>query len=207
MALSKDYDLFIFDWDGTLSTSTILVRLSSFLKKRYNRGYVMQHKEYYSSGYKTTMSRDEAMLKHYAILYDLYSLFSRPRLKGGSIEVLKALKKKHKKVAVFSDSKRYRLLKEMKNLGIIDYVDFALSAASIGAYKPNPSGLLLIMERMRTGKGKSIYIGDMATDVFTAKFAGISSCAVTDGLNPYDVVKEAKPDYIFGSIGAMADKI
>ena len=34
--LTSDYDLFVFDWDGTLSRSTRIVMLSRFLMKRYS---------------------------------------------------------------------------------------------------------------------------------------------------------------------------
>ena len=47
----------------------------------------------------------------------------------------------------------------------------------------------------------------MAVDVYTARFAGIDSCAIADGVDPYGLLKSVKPDYMVRSIEElMKDK-
>ncbi|MHB1830657.1 MAG: hypothetical protein ACYCO0_04670, partial [Candidatus Micrarchaeaceae archaeon] len=41
------YDLFIFDWDGTLSTSTSLLKTLRLLNRRYSVARIMGNKELY----------------------------------------------------------------------------------------------------------------------------------------------------------------
>lgn len=203
----RDYELFIFDWDGTLSTSTFIIRVSNLLKMRYLPKHIMKHEEEYREQAEKNIVITEERNKLISILYNFYSMFVMPELKPGGMELLKLLRKKGKKVAIFSDSQSYRLMTEVKKLGILEHVDFILSASSIGHYKPDPTGLMLIADKYKKGKKKVLYVGDMPSDVMTAKFAGFSSCALGDGLAPYSSFKEVRPDYLFRNIQAMLKEI
>ena len=192
-----DYGLFIFDWDGTLSTSTFLVRLSRLLQRRYSVGYIKAHFEDYRKQEAKGVKMKEEVNRTYARLYDVYSFFYRPKLQPGVKDLLRDLKARKKRVAIFSDSSRYRLMSEVKMLGLLKYVDFILSADSIDRYKPNPQGLLVVAKRFRAKKGKVLYIGDMASDILTARFAKMDVCTVGNGVDPYKLLKELHPDYLF----------
>ncbi|MEM3839175.1 MAG: HAD-IA family hydrolase [Candidatus Micrarchaeaceae archaeon] len=198
-----DYKLFIFDWDGTLSTSTMLVRASRFLQRRYNLSYIRKHFKDYEEQSRNDIKSEEEFDMIYARLYDLYSFFYKPRLQPGAAEILKELKKRKKLVAVFSDSERYRLIKEVRMLGLDRYVDFIISAASIGKYKPNPYGLILIAKHFRIPRPKAIYIGDMASDILTAKLANMDACSVCNGIDPYRLLKELRPKYLVSNLREM----
>jgi phosphoglycolate phosphatase len=203
----RDYELFIFDWDGTLSTSTFIVRVSNLLRKRYRKKHIMQHRGEYESRAERNIAITEEGNRLFSLLYNIYSVFVMPRLKPGAMEMLIALKKKRKKVAIFSDSQNYRLILEARQLGIVGKVDTILSASSIGYYKPDPTGLMLIADRYGVEKSKTLYIGDMPSDIMTAKFGKIASCGLADGLSPYYSLKEASPDYLFRNIQAMLKEI
>ncbi|MCL5419321.1 MAG: HAD family hydrolase [Candidatus Marsarchaeota archaeon] len=195
-----DYRLFIFDWDGTLSTSTLLVRISRLFKRRYNVKYIRRHAgDYRKAGARKVHVREEVN-RAYARLYDLYFHFARPRLQPGAIEVLTELKRRKKTIAIFSDSNNYRLMKEIKELGVAEYVDFVLGADTIKRFKPNPQGLLVLVQRYGIKKGRTIYIGDMASDILTARFAGIKIACVGNGVDPYSLLKEVGPDYLYRNL-------
>ncbi|MDE1851067.1 MAG: HAD-IA family hydrolase [Candidatus Micrarchaeota archaeon] len=206
MFLEK-YDLFIFDWDGTLSTSSALVKVTRFLKRRYNIDYVRAHKELYTIGSMKDVRKKEGRAKLYSLIYDIYSRFTRAELKPGAMELLKALKKHRKKVAVFSDSNRHRLYIETRKTNAVKYLDFILSADSIRSFKPDPAGINTVIENFDVPKKRCLYIGDMAVDVFTAKFAGIGSCSVLDGLDPKDLLEKVGPDYFVEDLADFADKL
>ena len=202
--IEDKYELYIFDWDGTLSTSTTLVRLSNLFKGRYNLEEIRKHKDKYSrTNFKDKKSvkeyirgRGEAGM-FYSNLYSLYSVFTRPRLREGSKELIRLLKGRDREVALFSDSKYYRLLREVEHEKIKKEFSIILSSELIHAYKPDPKGILLIAKELGFKAKECLYIGDMASDVMTARFAGMDSCAVGGGLDPYPVIMEAKPTYIF----------
>jgi HAD superfamily hydrolase (TIGR01549 family) len=195
-----DYKLFIFDWDGTLSTSTSLVKLSRLFKRRYDIKYIREHADDYKADKVKNLKVKEEVNRIYARVYDIYSHFTRPRLQPGAIELLMDLKSRGKKVAIFSDSTQYRLIKETRMLGVIKYADFILSADSITKYKPNPHGLLVIVQKFGEKKDGSVYVGDMASDILTARFAKIDMCSVGNGVDPYMLLKKIGPDYLFRNL-------
>lgn len=201
MRILTRYDLFIFDWDHTLTTSTVVldaIRLLNFGRKE--RTALKRMKEYEPMNAIKHMTVKEDANRLYALFDDIYSVIFKPRLKPGAIELLKLLKKNHKKVAIFSDSKMYRLIKETRELGMLRYVDYALSAESIERYKPDPTGIMILMDKFRAKKKETLYIGDMVSDVLTAKFAGTDSCAVSGGIDLRAQLADARPTHIFENL-------
>ena len=197
------YSLFIFDWDGTLATSTTLVKAARLLQTRY-KIETIDKQDWKSSESKAKIEDAVKINRFYAMIYELYSTFYRPQLKPGALELLKLLKKKGKKIAIFSDANKHRLFIETKRLGVDKYVDFSLSAASIKKYKPNPIGIKEIVRRLGGKNKQSLYIGDMAVDVYVARFAGIDSCAVSDGVDPQDVLERVGPNHLVKNLKALA---
>ncbi|MGC8623239.1 MAG: HAD family hydrolase [Candidatus Micrarchaeia archaeon] len=202
-----DIDLFIFDWDGTLSTSTFIVRLSHYFKSRYR----LDSLERYLAGH----AEDEGMIPNvelrnmdaaerknsfYSRFYELYALIYKPRLKRNAVDVLKFLKAHKKKVAIFSDGKTDRLFKEIRDLDISKYIDIVLAADYIKRYKPDPTGIKLIERQLGVSKERSIYIGDMAVDIAAAKLAGTRVCSICDGIDPCEKLKKMNPDYIMRNL-------
>lgn len=198
--LTDRYDLFIFDWDGTLLPTTPIVRAARKLKPRYSVSNIERRNGSYGHESEAELRSQESMNRLYDLAYSVYSALYRPRLKSGTMETLKALKKRGKRIAIFSDSNKYRLQIETRKLGVTRYTDFVLSADSIRMFKPNPAGIDAIRRRFRVRRERCIYVGDMAVDVFAARFAGIASCALKDGVDPYATLKAARPDYVAGTL-------
>ena len=201
----SDYELYIFDFDGTLSVPSLFVRLSRYFKKRYDIDFIKEHEDLFNR--KLELNDEELKAEKeerlYSSIYNFYSLFFKPRIKDSSDALLKTLKERKKKIALFSDGKEYRIRSELAKLRLEEYFDFVLAADSINIFKPNPTPLLLTTKKLRVPKEKSIYIGDMPVDIFTAKFAQISSCAVADGLASKEMLKKAEPDFLFDNIKAL----
>jgi HAD superfamily hydrolase (TIGR01549 family) len=204
MSLLERYDLFIFDWDNTLSSSTAPVNAIHILKKDFDLMYAKSHPEKYTKKAKIGNVRlTEEEHSVYSVLYDCYTYFFRPGLKKDALKVLKYVKGRGKRVVILSDAKKYRLYTETRKSGVIPYIDLALSAESIRYYKPNPAGLLLLMDRFRADKKRTLYIGDMASDMLTAQFAGIDGCGVADGLDTYEGLKASNAKYVFRDLDEL----
>jgi FMN phosphatase YigB (HAD superfamily) len=208
MRILSKYELFIFDWDHTLTTSTLVVTLIHLLGARRRRARIEQMRNRKPSEFSAkNVEIKEDVSKVYSAFDDIYGLLFRPRLKRNAVQLLRLLKQNGKKVAIFSDSKAYRLLRETEALGVMKYVDFALSAESIGYFKPDPTGLLALVDRFRVPKRKTLYIGDMAGDVLAARLAGIDSCAVADGMGSLESLERERPDYAFARLGSFLQSL
>jgi HAD superfamily hydrolase (TIGR01509 family) len=211
--IAEKIDLFIFDWDGTLSTSTTLVSATRLLKLRYNLNDIMRRSGEYSSAKPIKGNISEYIRKHeermriFSWLFDLYYFFAKPQLKPGAKAAISELKRQRKMIAIFSDSKHYRLVKEVTELGLADSIDMVLSAETVNVYKPNPSAILAIAKEFGILKGRTMYVGDMASDIMTAKFAGMKSCGICGGMDPCRVVRAAKPDMVFRSMAEFAKSL
>ena len=208
--LMDRYDLFVFDWDGTLVSMKLLLRAKEFLKfkvwirllhlfgmkpsppKRWPRSAEPAN--------LLTLKEHELKNNVLSMLMDLFLLVSHTRLHNGTVPMLKALKKRGKKVAIFTNAAEYRILSELRACGLDGYLDIVVSTRKIKAFKPDPSGLRTIVKRLGVSKGRVLYVGDMVDDVLAARYAGVDSCAVSDGFDDYETLKASDPSYIAKSI-------
>ena len=73
---------------------------------------------------------------------------------------------------------------------VLEHFGFAKRAASIvmgdtlSKTKPDPAPLLFACERASVSPNRSIYVGDLETDIIAAKAAGMKSIGVTYGYHP-----------------------
>jgi HAD superfamily hydrolase (TIGR01509 family) len=205
--LSRRFDVFVFDWDGTLNSIRLVTRINEAIKRAlgiWNRDSTI--KDFRSMDYnlKRRLERKEEYKGDIvSVLADLLLIVSKPKLHNDSLELLKSLKRRGKKVAVLSNCGRHRLLSELSYLRITGYFDIITSAREIRAPKPNPTGLRAIAHFLGAKPGSVLYVGDMVDDVLTAKLAGMHSCAVADGFDSYHTLKSARPDYIFNGIEGL----
>ncbi len=88
------------------------------------------------------------------------------------------------------------LRKALPELGLAGLFDITLSRNEVLNLKPNPDGLNLAMEKLRTKKDKSIFMGDSLDDINAARNAGLKVIIITEGENIKEDIISAKPDYI-----------
>ncbi|MCL4379786.1 MAG: HAD hydrolase-like protein [Candidatus Marsarchaeota archaeon] len=211
--LLKRYDTFIFDWDGTLVVGNPFLRLNEMLNPRWARR--KRRSEELIDRYSVRMRKagtldGDAIRRHikesernkkmYTRLLDVVFYLTKPKLHNYSMEVIGKLSESNAKIALFTNGAAYRILKGLAYLKIEEYFEAIASAQDLGALKPNPLGLDVLIRSMHSRKSKSIYIGDMVSDVEAAKYAGISSCAIAKGFSTYAQLDGARPTYLFRSM-------
>ena len=205
MRILDRYDLFIFDWDGTIEKVMYMYRLNEklnpFWRSRKRSSFREAITPDDSRRIKEQLRKlehveeeDERRLKR---LLDIYMMFTKPKMQEGALAVLKTLHDRGKTLAVFSNGAMWRVRREIKTLRIEDYFDSMVSAQSIGFLKPNPIGIHLIMNRCRVSRNKTLYIGDMVDDIKTARSANVDSCGIAAGFDSYNALDDEKPTYIF----------
>ncbi|MCL5442335.1 MAG: HAD family hydrolase [Candidatus Marsarchaeota archaeon] len=205
MRILDRYDLFIFDWDGTIEKVMYMYRLNEklnpFWRSRKRSSFREAITPDDSRRIKEQLRKlehveeeDERRLKR---LLDIYMMFTKPKMQEGALAVLKTLHDRGKTLAVFSNGAMWRVRREIKTLRIEDYFDSMVSAQSIGFLKPNPIGIHLIMNRCRVSRNKTLYIGDMVDDIKTARSANVDSCGIAAGFDNYNALDDEKPTYLF----------
>jgi HAD superfamily hydrolase (TIGR01509 family) len=199
----KDHDLFVFDWDGTLNNMRLLMRINESLKRAlglWNKDSSIKDFTHVNYDLKKKLKNEEMKNDVLTYVFDALLNFSRPKLHPGTIKMLKDLRKRGKKIAVFSNGRSHRVIREMKILGITDYFDIIVSARDLNALKPNPTGLKAILSSLKAKAERSVYIGDMCDDIITAKLIHVHSCGLADGFDSYHRLKSLHPDFMMKNI-------
>jgi HAD superfamily hydrolase (TIGR01549 family) len=209
--LSKEFDVFVFDYDGTLNDLRIVTRLNETAKRAlglWNKDSTIKDFKRMNYNLRNRMETREAYKNSIiSILADFFMLLSKPRLHKDSVALLKELRRRNKRLALFSNERAHRLTSELAYLNILDYFEVIVSARDIRAMKPNPTGLRAIVQSMGVKPSSVLYIGDMVDDVLAAKLAHVPSCAVADGFDSAHTLKSMKPTYLFNSITNLKDAL
>ncbi len=205
--LLKKYDTFVFDWDGTLNNSIRVFsqKFDPYWKyKKVKQGKLNLNRKPGRAEMSKVLIRRKASGIEQRVLVpiaDISLFFIRPRLYDGAADVLQELNKRKKKIALFTNGATYRVMKELRHLEIEDYFEIIVSAQDLKSLKPNPLGLLVAMKALKAKRNKVLYIGDMIDDIVMARYANVDSCAIAQGFDKYEDLKDANPKYIFKSIG------
>lgn len=180
----KSYSVYIFDLDGTI-TDTTQVWLDLIRETLLKFGvtapedkilakYTHDWKEMIKLGLPLEKLDEFTKLNHRVANERL----PKAPLHDGAYEVLSKLRKKGKRVGIFStlDRPMFEPAMEFRNL-------YAVSEASIAGTdvphrKPHPAGILKTLEDLGIPQSEfvdAVYIGDKATDIQAAQNAGIDS--------------------------------
>ncbi len=77
------------------------------------------------------------------------------------------------KIAIFSLNTRQAIKESLKLVKIIDDIDFIIGREDVSKWKPDPEGLLKIIDHYRLDNEDFIYFGDLQKDVQAGINAGI----------------------------------
>lgn len=203
----KEYEYYIFDFDGTLVDSSegiynsIIYALKEFgieesdrEKLRYFIGPPLFHsfKHIYGvndedSNWLVAKYRERYRVKGCAesVVYD-----SVP-------EMLKVLKERNKKIAIASSKPKQFVDEISKHLGIFDYYDY-VSAESFDKTHSSKEALINnVLEHFgNPDKSKCIMIGDRFYDIDGAKATGLDSAGAVFGLGETEELTQAGATYL-----------
>ncbi len=151
-----------------------------------------------------TMEQYPSLHPYYVDIYDNdFMYLTEPY--DGIIDMLKAVKKQGIKTAVLSnkdDSTAKKVANELFESGLID---LCIGAREGVALKPEPDAVFEIMKHFDVLKDECLYIGDTATDIKTAKNAGLYSIGVLWGFRDEAELKGAQADVIISDPMKIAE--
>ena len=196
------YEAVIFDLDGTLVdtlddlTDSVNFALSSFGFPKRSREEV---RSFVGNGVRKLVylsvpegTDEETSEKCLGVFKEHYKNNSRNKTKpyDGIIEVLEKLCESDVKTAVVTN-KMQSAAKDIVEFFFGNKISLAVGQVDGVAQKPNPDGVLLVLEKLGIKKEKAVYVGDSEVDCITARNAGVDCIGVTWGFRDAEVLKES----------------
>lgn len=114
---------------------------------------------------------------------------------------------KDKKIALVTNKPENMSRKILECLNVNQYFDMIIGPESVKNMKPDPEGLLKVLDTFGESPKKAIMVGDSHTDVEAGKKAGMYTCGVTYGLGSSEDLIKAEPDFLFDDIAYLKDAI
>jgi phosphoglycolate phosphatase len=101
--------------------------------------------------------------------------------------------------AVLTNKTHEIALKVLEGMEIRELFDFIIGGRAKIKKKPDPQGILLILETLKIKADEAVIIGDTVVDMNAGMHAGIKRIAVTWGVHPREILLQSKPDAIVDS--------
>jgi phosphoglycolate phosphatase len=210
--------LVIFDLDGTiLNTIEDLGHAANFAleKNGFATHSLASYPFFVGNGVKRLIKRVlpednrdsdtvDRLLKDFKTYYDEHNTdFTKPY--PGMHDLMHELRSKGVKVAVASN--KYQLAVEKIINHFYNDIDFAaIEGQKEGVnVKPDPSIVFQILDKAKTAKADTLYVGDSGVDMETARRACIDSIGVTWGFRPEKELNEYHADIIVNTPDEILD--
>lgn len=197
------YSCYIFDLDGTLLyTLEDLANSVNYAmeQSQYPTHSIDEVRNMVGNGVKVLIERavpsgtsEEETLHALSIFQQHYLIHNQDTTRPyeGIMEMLNALKRAGKKVAVVSNKfdKATKALCDKYFPGLIDIAVGENEAAGIRK-KPYPDMVMEVMQELGVSADESVYIGDSEVDIDTARNASLPCITVLWGFREKDFLKE-----------------
>jgi pyrophosphatase PpaX len=84
----------------------------------------------------------------------------------------------------------------MDILGLSEHVEDLVAMEDTERHKPDPTPILLCLERLGRGSNDAVYVGDAVVDVLAGKAAGVDTLAVTWGAGTTEALYGVRPTVV-----------
>jgi phosphoglycolate phosphatase len=211
-------DLLIFDLDGTLidSTGDIAWAVARTLESMGHDGADLETvKSSIGWGVRSLLENlmpgadprkidtaREVFLEQYG-----GHLMVETSLYEGVPETLEYLKGKKKKMAIVTNKPIGLTQRIFEDFGMKGFFDIVLGGDSLPHKKPNPEPVLKVMDELRVGPEKTVFVGDSAIDCETGRRAGIVTIGAAYGFRGTRELVEAGCEIIVEKISELKEII
>jgi len=193
------FDAIVFDWDGTLSDSTVPIAACMQAACR-DLGLpvpsLAQAKHVIGLGLDDALARlvPELPPSNYGLMVEAYRrhYFSqqfRHPLFEGMAELLEALAGRGHALAVATGKSVAGLQRSLEEAGLLGRFD-ATRTADVTAPKPDPTMLHELVAELQVDPARTLMIGDTAFDLDMAARAGVRGLAVAYGAHPVNELQK-----------------
>jgi phosphoglycolate phosphatase len=201
--VKRKISLIVYDFDGTLVDTlfdiTDAVNLSLHelglrtLSRETIRKYVgkgverLMAQSIEGTGYADLHGAVEQFRKHYS-----QNLMNHTRFYPSGREIIDHFH--DKKQAICSNKPENFVRAILESLESLECFDAILGGDSLKSRKPDPEGLLHLLDRFKCSPEQAVLIGDSPVDIETGKRAGVYTCVVSFGFGNPNEIASANPD-------------
>lgn len=142
--------------------------------------------------------------KHY-----LKNAVVKTRLYEHVEETLKYIKKsgEDNKIALVTNKPEDLTYKILEVLGVKPYFDMVVGPESVKKMKPDPEGILQVLEQFKIPPQQAVMVGDSHVDIEAGKNAGTITCGVTYGLGDREELIKSSPDILINDMAELLTHI
>ena len=209
--MSQLFDGFIFDVDGTLtSTNKLIFDSFNFIAKKYlNRTFSDEEivalfgptedvilKQWCGDNYET------ARTEYYKYYSDNHW---KAKLYPGIKEILDYLKNKKFPLGIFTGKGREATMITLKKLKVDHYFNLIVTGDDVANHKPSAEGILKFVNHFKLKNERVLMIGDSVSDVKASKEAGIKVASALWDSYAHEKVKTLQSDYYFYSVKELKE--
>jgi HAD superfamily hydrolase (TIGR01549 family) len=202
----KLFDGFIFDIDGTLTSTNQLIFDS------FNHIAIKYLGKSFSDEEIIAMfgpPEDEIIKKlcgdKYEEARNEYFLYYKKNhwkaeLYSGINDIVEYLKNRKYPLGIFTGKGRQASLITLKKLGVDHYFDLIVTGDDVKNHKPSPEGILKFVNKFKFKPERVLMIGDSDGDVKASKDAGVKIASVLWDSYAHKKVKSMQSDFYFHSV-------
>lgn len=103
---------------------------------------------------------------------------------------------KNVKLAILTNNKSQYAEEVLDKFNLSEFFDTIIGFNDVTEVKPNPEGILKILDKWNLEPSEAIFIGDMTTDVEAGKAAHVKMICVASGLAQKQTLLDHKPDIL-----------
>jgi phosphoglycolate phosphatase len=90
-----------------------------------------------------------------------------------TMTLLRRVRSGGSRVAVCSDNLKQTIVSGLRQLGLTTLVDVLIGKEDVRQYKPDPEGLLRLLDQLAVGPEEALFVGDGSRDEQAARAAGV----------------------------------
>ena len=110
-----------------------------------------------------------------------------------------------KKQAICSNKPEEFVRSILASLGSLGFFDAILGGDSLKSKKPDPEGLLYLLDRFQCSPKQTLLVGDSLVDIEAGKGAGVLTCIVNYGFGDPGELALAKPDCSIDNLSELKE--
>lgn len=203
----KNFDGFIFDVDGTLTSTNELI-FSSFnhVTQKYLNKRVTSEEIIAMFGPTEDVILKEWMKHDYhEARKDYFDFYSSQHqnladIYPGMLEILQLIKSKSIPLSIYTGKGKDSAEITLKEIGVHHLFDLIVTGDDVKEFKPSREGIDMFIDTFNLDRNRVLMIGDAPADIIAAHRAGVKVASVLWDSYAKEKVMQMNSDYLFETV-------